>query len=345
MDMYVVIGQGSMGKRRVRCLLANGIGPEQIIVCDHRDDRLAESAEKYGVRGVSSASGFLHGSEVKAVIISVPGAMHFQYVLAALRAGKHWFCEVPLAVKMDGLDDVIAMTSKGLVGVSGCQLLFHPLAKALRTWSQSPSTGRILGASYSYGTYLPEWHPYEDYRHFYASSAALGGGNLDVIVQEVMWIRWILNVPVVAATCRMSKVGPLKLAAGTPDHQEVILEFENGVMVSMHFDLNDRTHERWLRLTAEYSTAKWSTLDPSIKIYDAGSAQWTEQPQPENFQYETCYQEEIAQFLRCIRTCEPWPVNLSVAREMVAILQAIQVSARERRTVELQEVFNFGISA
>jgi predicted dehydrogenase len=341
MDTYVVVGQGSMGKRRVRCLLANGVASEQIIVCDQRDDRLAESAGKYGVRGVRSIDSPLEDPEVKAVIISVPGALHLQYILAALQTGKHWFCEVPLAVKMDRLDEVIAMTSKGLVGVSGCQLLFHPLAKALRTWSQSSTTGRILGVSYSCGMYLPEWHPYEDYRKFYASNAAMGGGNLDVIAQEVLWIRWILNSPIVAATCRMSKVGSLELAEGTPDHQEIILEAENGVMLSMHFDINDRTHERWLRLTAEYSTAKWSTLDPSVKIYDAGAAQWSEQSQPENFQYETCYHEEIAQFLRCIRTREPWPVGLSVAREIVAILQAIQVSARERRTVELQEVFKF----
>src|SRR5262245_57681908 len=130
MDKYVVVGQGSMGKRRVRCLLANGIASERIIVCDQRDDRLAESAEKYGVRGVRSIDVPLEDPEVKAIIISVPGALHLEYILASLQAGKHWFCEVPLAVKMNRLDEVMEMTSNGLVGVSGCQLLFHPLAKA-----------------------------------------------------------------------------------------------------------------------------------------------------------------------------------------------------------------------
>ena len=47
MAEYLIVGQGSMGKRRVRCLLANGCQPQQISVFDERQDRLAESQENY----------------------------------------------------------------------------------------------------------------------------------------------------------------------------------------------------------------------------------------------------------------------------------------------------------
>ena len=338
MSTYLVVGQGSMGKRRVRCLLANGVKPEQIVVFDTRADRLAESAEKHGVRTVNNIDNLLRDPEVEAVIVSVPGALHLQYVLAAARSGKNWFCEAPLSTSLDGLDEVIELTGKGIIGAPGCQVLFHPLALALKAWSQAPTTGRILAGSYSFGSYLPEWHPYEDYRKFYASNAALGGGNLDVMAQEILWVGWIVDSPIHAVTCRTSRVGSLELAGHTPDHQEVIIEFKTGVMVSMHFDLNDRTHERWLRLAAESSTAKWSTLDAGIKIYDASENRWTEQMQPDGFQYETCYQQEIGKFLRCIKTREPWPVALPVVREIVGVLEAVPLSARERRTVELKEV-------
>jgi len=44
---FLVIGLGSMGKRRVRNLQA--LGMENIIGFDPRADRRAEAAEKYGI--------------------------------------------------------------------------------------------------------------------------------------------------------------------------------------------------------------------------------------------------------------------------------------------------------
>ena len=47
---YFVSGLGSMGKRRIRCLLANGVDPKAIIGFDHRPDRRKESEEKYNIQ-------------------------------------------------------------------------------------------------------------------------------------------------------------------------------------------------------------------------------------------------------------------------------------------------------
>lgn len=43
------IQDGSMCKRRIRCLLANDVDPQSIIGFDHRLDRRQESEEKYGI--------------------------------------------------------------------------------------------------------------------------------------------------------------------------------------------------------------------------------------------------------------------------------------------------------
>ena len=336
MAEFLIVGQGSMGKRRVRCLLANGCQPQQIAVFDEREDRLAESQENYGVQPAQSLEAALQDPGIRAVLVSVPGAFHVRVCLAAARAGKHWFSEVPLSVNLDGLDELLDLTQKGLVGAPGCQVLFHPLAGALKDWSQAPETGKVLGASYAFGSYLPEWHPYEDYRKFYASNQAMGGGNLDVLAQELVWIRWILDQAITAVTCRSSKVGSLELAEGTPDHQEIILEFENSSMLSMHLDLHDRTHERLIRLYSESSTAKWSTLEDRVRIFREG--EWTEELQPRDLEPETPYHREIGHFLSCIDGGGRWPVALSAARELAGGLLAVQKSAAEGRTVAIEEV-------
>jgi ketopantoate reductase len=53
MPKYMVIGQGSMGTRRVRCLLANNVSPEQIVAFDTQQERLDTSQSKYGIQVTS----------------------------------------------------------------------------------------------------------------------------------------------------------------------------------------------------------------------------------------------------------------------------------------------------
>ena len=54
MNKYLVIGLGSMGKRRVRCLLALGISNADIMGMDIREDRCIESKKKYGIHTYQS---------------------------------------------------------------------------------------------------------------------------------------------------------------------------------------------------------------------------------------------------------------------------------------------------
>ena len=328
-----------MGKRRVRCLLANNIAPNQIIVFDTRTDRLEESSKEFSVSTCTDFELALADPALEAVIVSVPGFLHMKYCLGAARAGKHWFCEVPLAVNLDGIDELKSLASaKSLVGAPGCQLLFHALGRELKDWALGSFGGPILAASYALGTYLPEWHPHEDYRKFYASNKAMGGGNLDVIAQELAWIRWIINRPMIAVTCRTSKTGALELAEDTPDHQEIIVEFEGGLMLSMHFDLLDRSHERLIRLVTASSTLKWSNLDSSLQVYAGEKPEWKRIAQPDGYNYESCYHNEIGHFLQCIKENTAWPITLDTAEEIVRLLVALDMSDKAQRVIRLSEV-------
>ena len=336
---YLVVGQGSMGKRRVRCLLANDVLPDQITVFDTREDRLQESKEKYGVNVTADYDGVLRQASIRAVFVSVPGFLHVQYCLAAARAGKHWFCEVPLSVNPDGIDELEELTRRReLVGAPGCQVLHHPLGRSLKDWSTGPLGGPVLAASYACGMYLPDWHPYEDYRTFYASSKSQGGGNLDILAQELVWIFWVIDRAVGAVNCREARTSSLELADGTPDQQAIIIEFRDGPVLSIHLDLVDRTHERLIRLVTDKSTVKWSTLDKCLQQYEATEKIWTRIDEPEGYNYESCYHDEVGQFLRCIEKREPWPVTLETAKQIVRILLAVEQSCTTECTVRLPEV-------
>ena len=83
---FLVIGLGSMGKRRVRCLKA--LGFNDILGFDTREDRLKESIEKYDIKGIHSFK-TIDLKTIDAFIISTPPDLHNHYLnYAAITGAK-----------------------------------------------------------------------------------------------------------------------------------------------------------------------------------------------------------------------------------------------------------------
>jgi len=326
-----------MGKRRIKCLIANG--QNEITGFDLSEKRRRESEKKFKIPTYRSFEKALDMNP-DAVIISVPGYLHIQYLLQCVKAGKHTFTEVPLAVSPDGISELKkTVKEKNLICAPGCQLLFHPPTQALKDWVSAKDFGQLLNVSYTMGTYLPDWHPYENIQSFYASDLKKGGGNIDVIAQEFVWLNWIINSKIKEVTCRMGKTGNLPLAEGTPDHIEMIIEYDNSLMMSLHFDVNDRTHESYIRFAGENKTAVWSkTAFNSLVLYNSSDKKWTKYESPQNYDFELTYISEIAEWINCIKTGKLWPISIDAAENIVKVIKAFQISSDERRPVNLEEI-------
>jgi predicted dehydrogenase len=59
-------------------------------------------ATEHGIRFASDLPEVLADPEVDAVILATPHALHTEQVLAVAAAGKHVFCEKPLALSRGG---------------------------------------------------------------------------------------------------------------------------------------------------------------------------------------------------------------------------------------------------
>ena len=84
-----VIGLGSMGKRRIRCLQALGV--RDIVGVDLREDRREESSSKYGVAVLADLHEALEGAGV--AIISLPPKRHVQAMTACVERRIPFFVE------------------------------------------------------------------------------------------------------------------------------------------------------------------------------------------------------------------------------------------------------------
>lgn len=327
MIKYLVVGGGSMGKRRVRCLQAIGVDPEDIHLVDTRADRRLEVSDNLGIRCYDSLdSGIGWGPD--AVIVSVPGACHIEVCLAAARSGAHVFCEVPLAVELEGLDELAATArDAGLLVAPGCQAAFHPVMHKAREWVRAPSFGRTLIYHEQFGQYLPDWHPYEDYRGFYAADLSMGGGNLDVLAQEMVIAQWLTGDALREVSCRSANLSSLELKA--PDLWQVFGTSHNGAAYTLQFDVIQRAPYCARRIVSEYGTVEM--VDGGVRRYLARDGAWESFDAPDGYAYENCYIDEIRHFDACVKREAQWPISLEDAIHTVRFLVAMRESAQRQR--------------
>jgi predicted dehydrogenase/threonine dehydrogenase-like Zn-dependent dehydrogenase len=163
---------------------------------------------------------------IDAVVIATRHASHAALSTRALQTGKHVFCEKPLALTTDELDEVVAaaQTSSGILAV-GFNRRFSPLLRELRTFVTGP--GGLVTASYrvSAGPIPPE--------HWIHDLAQGGGRALGEVCHFIDSLTFIAGAPVgvVYAVGYGALAGPVQAR----DNLAVTLSFANGSVGSITY--------------------------------------------------------------------------------------------------------------
>jgi len=122
--------------------------------------------------------------------VCLPPAMHAKWAIAALKAGKHVFCEKPIALSAADAKRMVAAAEK-----SGKQLLIGHVLPYFPEYTfaykaiTSGKYGRVLGGHFKRIISDPLWIP-----NFY-DPKAIGGPMLDLHVHDAHFIRVICGMP------------------------------------------------------------------------------------------------------------------------------------------------------
>ena len=109
----------------------------------------AEAADAFaalvpGIRVHDSYEAVLADEEVDAVYIPLPNAMHVDWTLRALAAGKHVLCEKPIAMQAEEIDGLIAARdASGLLAAEAFMIVHHPQFARARELVQGGAIGRL----------------------------------------------------------------------------------------------------------------------------------------------------------------------------------------------------------
>ncbi|OJT48243.1 Gfo/Idh/MocA family oxidoreductase, partial [Serratia plymuthica] len=103
-----LIGAGRMGTFHAESLARRVPGAVLAAVADPLRGAAQRLADRLGVSAFSDLQSMLDDSEIDAVVIASPARTHAEWVIAAAQAGKHVFCEKPMAITLDEADRAIA---------------------------------------------------------------------------------------------------------------------------------------------------------------------------------------------------------------------------------------------
>ena len=180
-----IIGAGTMGGMHADCY-SEIPDAEVVAIADSRLE-VAQS-----VAGKHSAQAFAHGDEVMdmegvdIVDICLPTPFHKENVLKAAAAGKHVFCEKPIARNMeDGREIIAACKEAGVKFMVGHVLrYFHEFAAAKKLIDSG-----AIGKPAMVRTTRAAGHP-QGWSNWYASMEMAGGVVLDMIIHDFDFLRW-----------------------------------------------------------------------------------------------------------------------------------------------------------
>lgn len=251
-----------MGRRRVRDLTY--LRPKQVAVFEPNTERCEQIQTQFGVDGHTMIEDAL-ATDPKVMVISVPPALHEQYVQLAMSREMHVFSELPFVWSRDGMRKVVETSGDypATLGISAT-LRYYPPFELIHSLIHDGRIGKPFYFELNLGHYLPHWHPNEDYRRFYASDARQGGAGLDMLPHELAAVQWWLG-PIKSVVARLSKVSDLEING--PDCHDILLTFASGCRGYFHNDvLEMHTRGRRIHIVGSQGTLRWIQDEPFLRI-------------------------------------------------------------------------------
>lgn len=327
----LIVGLGSIGRRHLKNL--RRMEPEAIItVCRQNKINREKQEVPEADRVVYDLDEALKDKPDLALICS-PAPYHVDAGLALARENVNLFIEKPVSHALEGVDDLIVeCRGRGVVLAVGYNFRFDGRLQIMRQALLEGRIGRILAVRAEVGSYLPDWRPGRDYKESVSARRDLGGGVVLELSHELDYVRWLVGevTAVSARTARLSDLG-----IDVEDTAEIILEFNQGAIGSVHLDMVQRTPTRICRVVGSDGVLIWDGINHSVRLFSAASKTWSDLHKAESIDRNEMYEKELRHFLDCVAGRSMPIVSGEDSRRVLEIALAVKRSSQEQKVVAI----------
>lgn len=303
----VVIGLGSMGRRRIR-LIKQFNDSYKIIGVDLNKERRITSASQFGIETIDSLEEAIKNNNIDSAIICTSPLSHCKLIKLCLENNLHVFTELNLVA--DGYDENIQLAEeRNRVLFLSSTFLHRAEIKQINKLVKMQD--EKLNYTYHIGQYLPDWHPWENYKDFFVGDKRTNGCR-EIFAIELPWLIEVFG-NVKDSVVRKSKISSLDI--DYDDNYMVILEHESGHKGMLAVDIVSRKAVRNLEIFGENLYLSWDGSAEGLKIIDIENKKEEniqlyekvdQLSQYSKFVVENAYYNEIESFFNAIsKNIEP----------------------------------------
>lgn len=281
----IVVGLGSMGRRRIR-LLKKYDEKIKIIGVDISDDRRTKVENEFNIETTDSLINACECSDIGAAFVSTSPLSHAAIINDCLNHDLHVFTEINLV--LDGYDENIELSKQKnkLLFLSSTFLYRKEIGyikKKVHDCNES------LSYIYHVGQYLPDWHPWENYKNFFVENVRTNG------CRELMAIEfpWITDVFGDITSIKSIRGKHSKLDIDYPDTYHIIVEHEDHHKGMIEIDIVSRKAERRLEVFGENLFITWDGTPESLSEYNIDEKSYDSIHLYDDYQRKDGYEQYI----------------------------------------------------
>lgn len=302
----LVVGLGSMGKRRINLFTTNFSDEYEIIGVDTRTDRRQEVKNLFNIKTYFNLDEAIREEKPSCALICTSPITHSDLIIKFLEHNMNVFTEINLLI--DRYEEIIDLANKKNLKLF---LSSTPLYRKEIQYIQKEIEKSDDKYHYRYhvGQYLPDWHPWEHYKDFFVGNKKTNGCR-ELLAIELPWIISTFG-KIIKFNVIKDNISSLEL--DYPDSYIITFEHENGHKGVISVDIVSRKATRSLEIYSENDHIFWEGTPDSLRKYDIQNKQAVNidtYPQyTRDYRYaesiiEDAYLEELITFVNMVENNE-----------------------------------------
>lgn len=294
----LVVGLGSMGKRRIR-LLQRFNGIELVVGVDGRKDRREEAINQYGIDAYDSIEKALEKyKDIDSAFVCTSPLSHSKIINGFLNKGLNVFTEINLVE--DGYDENIRLAKEKNVTLFLSSTFYY--REEIQYIRDKIRERNKLNYIYHIGQYLPDWHPWENYKDFFVGDKRTNGCR-EIMAIELPWLTGtfgdVKNFNVLSDNIT-------GLSIPYRDNYMIQFEHENGNKGTLIVDIVSPKAVRNLEVYGENTYYSWNGFPTTLEEFIPDTRKVDKVILHEDAEHidgygsfitENAYQNEIREFL------------------------------------------------
>ncbi len=217
----------------------------------------------------------------------------------------------------------------------GCNFRFHPCIKKLKQLVCDNRIGEVISVQAENGSYLPDYHPWEDYKTRFTGSS-MGGGVSVSEIHDLDYLYWIFGdiKEVLSITGKFSH-----LKTRTSDLSSSIIKFRNDIVGQLYLDWFQRPAFRRCKIKGTKGILYWDSDSNEVKIFNSKRSKWKSVLKVKTnyldyYQKNPMYVDEIKHFLNCVKNRKDTISDLSDGVRTLQISLSMEKSSKLKRVVK-----------